>query len=58
MIAAHNNDLVAAGGCGLGTAFVRRPMEYGPTQDFDMEPENDYDYVTDDFLDLASQLGC
>ena len=58
MVAAHNNDLVAAGGCGLGTAFVRRPTEYGPTQDFDMEPENDYDYVADDFLDLASQLGC
>ncbi len=58
MVAAHNADLVAASGCGLGTAFIRRPTEYGPGQDFDMEPENEYDYVADDFLDLASQLGC
>lgn len=58
MVAAHNADLAAAAGCGLGTAFIRRPTEYGPGQDFDMEPENEYDYVADDFLDLASQLGC
>ncbi|MDP6345424.1 MAG: haloacid dehalogenase type II [Alphaproteobacteria bacterium] len=58
MVAAHNGDLVAAGGCGLRTAFVRRPTEHGPTQDFDCEPENDYDFVADDFLDLAEQLGC
>ena len=58
MVAAHNGDLVAAAACGLGTAFVRRPTEYGPDQDFDLEPENDYDYVAADFLDLASQLGC
>lgn len=58
MVAAHNGDLMAAARCGLGTAFVRRAAEYGPAQDFDMEPENEYDYVADDFLDLASQLGC
>jgi len=58
MVAAHNADLKAAAACGLGTAFVRRPAEYGPAQDFDMEPENDYDYVADNFVDLASQLGC
>jgi 2-haloacid dehalogenase len=58
MVAAHNGDLMAAANCGLGTAFVCRPTEYGPNQDFDMEPENDYDYVAGDFLDLASKLGC
>jgi len=58
MVAAHNGDLMAAAAGGLGTAFVRRPTEYGPGQNFDMEAENDYDYVADDFLDLAGQLGC
>ena len=58
MVAAHNGDLMAAAACGLGTAFVRRPTEYGPGQNFDMEAENDYDYVADDLLDLAGQLGC
>jgi len=58
MVAAHNSDLVAAAACGLRTAFVCRPGEYGPTQDFDQEAENDYDVVADDFLHLAAQLGC
>jgi len=58
MVAAHNSDLVAAAARGLRTAFVRRPGEYGPTQDFDQEAENDYDVVADDFLHLAAQLGC
>ena len=58
MVAAHNSDLVAAGACGLGTAFVARPREYGCGQTADKEAENDYHYVARDFLDLADQLGC
>ena len=58
MVAAHNADLLAAGGCGLGTAFVSRPTEYGPEQDFDNTAENEYNYAATDFLDLANQLGC
>jgi 2-haloacid dehalogenase len=58
MVAAHNNDLMAAAGCGLGTAFVCRPTEYGPEQTTDREAENDYNYVARDFTDLARQLGC
>ena len=58
MVAAHNSDLVAAGACGLGTAFVSRPREYGCGQTADKEAENDYNYVARDFLDLAEQLGC
>ncbi len=58
MVAAHNGDLVAAAGCGLGTAFVHRPTEYGPGQSTDLEAENDYDYVAEDFVHLAGQLGC
>ena len=58
MVAAHNSDLVAAGACGLGTAFVARPREYGCGQTADKEAENEYHYVAGDFLDLADQLGC
>ena len=58
LVAAHNSDLVAAAGCGMRTAFVSRPTEYGPRQDRDFEAEHDFDYVARDFLDLADQLGC
>ena len=29
MVAAHSNDLAAAAACGLRTAFVARPEEFG-----------------------------
>ncbi|SVE10620.1 uncharacterized protein METZ01_LOCUS463474, partial [marine metagenome] len=58
MVAAHNGDLVAAAKVGLRTAFVRRPTEYGSNQKLDIEPEHKFDFVADDFLDLADQLGC
>lgn len=58
MVAAHNADLAAAANCGLGTAFVSRPTEYGPGQTANQKAENDYDHVADDFLDLADQLDC
>ena len=57
MVAAHNGDLVAAGGVGLRTAFVYRPAEYGPGQTTDRVAEHDYDVVAVDFIDLAAQLG-
>lgn len=57
MVAAHNGDLVAAAGCGLQTAFVPRPTEYGFNQTSDLAPEHDFDVVARDFIDLAHQLG-
>jgi len=57
MVAAHNNDLVAAAACGLKTAFVPRPSEHGPGQTSDLQPERAFDVVARDFLDLADQLG-
>ena len=57
MVAAHNGDLVAAAGVGLGTAFVSRPTEYGPDQTADLSAENAYDVLAADFGDLAVQLG-
>ena len=57
MVAAHNDDLVAAGELGFRTAFVRRPTEHGPDQQTDLEAEHDFDVVGESFVDLAEQLG-
>lgn len=58
MVAAHNNDLHAARRCGLRTAFVYRRSEHGPDQTTDLAPDDAWDIVAEDFLDLAAQLGC
>jgi 2-haloacid dehalogenase len=58
MVAAHNGDLGAASACGLRTAFVTRPTEYGSGQKTDLAPERDWDVVAADFLELADKLGC
>ena len=53
MVAAHNSDLAAAKACGLRTAFVPRPCEYGPQQETDLRPEQDWDIIAADFQALA-----
>jgi 2-haloacid dehalogenase len=58
MVAAHNGDLAAASRVGLRTAFVPRPTEHGPGQTRDVTPQQAWDVVAKDFLDLADQLGC
>lgn len=57
MVAAHPGDLRAAARTGLRTAYVIRPLERGPGRPVDRNPEGDFDYTADDFLDLARQLG-
>ena len=58
LVAAHNNDLRAASGFGLRTAFVPRPNEHGPGQTKDLAPDGPWDFVAHDFVDLATKLGC
>jgi len=58
LVAAHNGDLAAAAGCGLRTAFVARPAEYGPHQKRDFKADRDWDVVTDSFTALAKAMGC
>jgi 2-haloacid dehalogenase len=58
MVAAHNGDLVAASALGYRTAFVSRCTEYGPNQSTDLEPTEEFDFIAEDFLDLAENLGC
>ena len=57
MVAAHNSDLAAARACGLATAFVPRPIEHGPGQTRDLQPEQDWNVIARDFGDLADKLG-
>ena len=56
MVAAHNDDLVAARAAGLKTAFVPRPTEHGPDQATDLGPAADWDIVAKDFTALARAL--
>ncbi|MEC9328707.1 MAG: haloacid dehalogenase type II [Pseudomonadota bacterium] len=58
LVAAHNNDLLAAAECGFRTGFVPRPVEYGPDQISDQSAESEFDILAEDFVDLAARLGC
>jgi 2-haloacid dehalogenase len=57
MVAAHQGDLRAARGVGLKTAFVPRPLEFGPAGKPDLNPDPSFDVVAADFNDLAAHLG-
>jgi 2-haloacid dehalogenase len=57
MVAAHLGDLGAAKGVGLRTAFVTRPLEFGPDGKPDLQPNASIDVAARDFNDLATKLG-
>ncbi|ETW23462.1 haloacid dehalogenase [Mycobacterium gastri 'Wayne'] len=58
MVASHKYDIRAAAELGFRTAFVARPLEFGPGGDADVAYEDGFDINAADFLDLADQLGC
>ena len=59
LVAAHKDDLLSASKCGLQTAFVERPLEFGKKlQRDDLAIESFTTYHAKNFLDLADQLGC
>lgn len=57
MVAAHKGDLKAAQAVGMKTAFVTRPLEFGPQGHVDLTPEPWMDIFAVDFNDLATSLG-
>jgi 2-haloacid dehalogenase len=57
MVAAHLGDLRAAKNVGLKTAFVTRPLEFGPAGKPDLQPDSSVDIAAKDFEDLAGKLG-
>jgi 2-haloacid dehalogenase len=56
MVAAHPGDLKAAQACGLRTAFIHRPLEYGPTGKGQVPDDDLFEIVANDFEDLGRQL--
>jgi len=56
MVAAHKSDLHAARAAGMRTAYVPRPLEYGPDVEGDLTPDPEFDVVAEDFIDLAEKL--
>ena len=58
LVAAHQDDLAAARACGLQTAYIERPLEFGPQHAKDVSPDPANTLHAEDFLDLAQQLGC
>lgn len=56
MVAAHKGDLRAAKATGMRTAYVPRPLEYGPGRTVETSPDPDFDVTASDFLELAEVL--
>ena len=57
LAAAHKDDLLAAHHCGLQTAFIERPFEYGRNHiRQDLHQESFTNYHAKDIMDLAVQL--
>jgi 2-haloacid dehalogenase len=58
LVAAHHDDLDAARACGLHTAYIERPFEYGAARPKDVSPQPGHDFHASSLLALADQLGC
>jgi 2-haloacid dehalogenase len=56
LVAAHVGDLRAAAAAGLRTAYVPRPLEWGPQGHQPAPPDPSFDVVAQDFESLADQL--
>ena len=58
LVASHQIDLKSARQCGLHTAFIERPMEFGPNRLNDVSPNSANTFHAKSFVDLADQLNC
>jgi 2-haloacid dehalogenase len=58
LVAAHHDDLAAARACGLQTAYIERPLEFGAAHPKDVSPDPANTLHARDLLHLADQLGC
>jgi 2-haloacid dehalogenase len=57
MCAAHRDDLEAASALGLKTAYISRPLEFGPEGKTDETEDMPFDIIARNLLDLAQKLG-
>ena len=58
LVAAHHSDLAAARTCGLMTAYVHRPQEYGGRRAPDVDAAQDWDWSAVSLIELADLLDC
>jgi 2-haloacid dehalogenase len=58
LVAAHHDDLAGARACGLGTAYIERPLEFGLGQHKDVSPRPENDLHAASITVLADMLGC
>lgn len=58
LVAAHQDDLAAARACGLQSAYIERPAEFGSDQLKDVSANPANTWHAQDFKHLADQLGC
>jgi len=58
LAAAHHDDLAGARGCGLQTAYIERPLEFGPGQPKDVSPQPGNTLHAKSIVHLAELLGC
>ncbi len=57
LVAAHHSDLAAARACGLATAYVARPLEYGGRPAPDRASAQRWDHEVTSLVELADRLG-
>jgi 2-haloacid dehalogenase len=58
LVAAHQDDLAAARACGLATAYIERPLEFGARQPKDVSPDPANTLHARSLMQLADLLGC
>jgi 2-haloacid dehalogenase len=58
LVAAHQDDLAAARACGLQTAYIERPLEFGHHQPKDVSPDLANTLHARDLEQLADLMGC
>ena len=58
LVAAHHDDLAAARACGLRTAYIERPLEFGAQHLKDVSPQPGNDLHCANLLELARVLDC
>lgn len=58
LVAAHHSDLAAARACGLATAYIHRPHEYGGRAAPDAAAAQDWNWSAGSLDELADRLDC
>jgi 2-haloacid dehalogenase len=58
LVAAHHRELHSARACGLQTAYVERPREFGPNRLKDVYRNAEHSLHAKDLVHLATLLGC